>query len=118
MLDVQQLLCQLVVKKKSLQKSKLSDVLSTVLLHNALHCQSSVPRGQHVRLAAVPCGIFHREIVFLSLVLGGKRCPQQLRAFSNSKLSAACRTGLLEVFPLQVCHLIFLEFDLDFCISP
>lgn len=51
-------------------------------------------------LESVPCGIFHREIAFFSLVLGGKRCPQQLRGLNNSKLSAACRTGLLEVFPL------------------
>lgn len=63
MLEVQQLLCQLVVK----QKSKLSDLLSTALLHN----QDTAPRRQHAGLAStavpvlasVPCGIFQFSLV-------------------------------------------------------
>lgn len=61
-LDVQQLLCQLVVKQKSLQKSNLSDLLSTAFLHNTPHywgttgtaglAPAAVPL-----LASVPWGI-------------------------------------------------------------
>lgn len=78
--------------------------------------QAARRAGIYSSACAGICALWHFP-VFFSLVLGGKRCPQQFGELNNSKLSAACRTGLLEVFPLQVCNLIFSELDLDFCIS-
>lgn len=63
-LDVEQLLCQLAVKQKSLQKFKLSDLLSTTLLLNTPHYQGttgSTP-GWHLQCSSAcdgTCALWH-----------------------------------------------------------